>query len=123
MNDTTTNSHLDPDHRPSASVVQVRDGSVRATRPGSRLRALLHTPGPGVFPYRRSSDLRPERANAITEMRIAVPERMAQRHERSMNWKFIERSWRWAILRSEEHTSELQSRVDLVCRLPLEKKK
>src|SRR5438105_5339026 len=30
-------------------------------------------------------------------------------------------SRRWA--RSEEHTSELQSRVDLVCRLLLEKKK
>src|SRR5207247_10609889 len=29
--------------------------------------------------------------------------------------------WRWT--RSEEHTSELQSRVDLVCRLLLEKKK
>src|SRR5438105_11391011 len=30
----------------------------------------------------------------------------------------------WAFtLRSEEHTSELQSRVDLVCRLLLEKKK
>src|SRR5438105_12914237 len=28
-----------------------------------------------------------------------------------------------ALLRSEEHTSELQSRVDLVCRLLLEKKK
>src|SRR5438105_8065530 len=28
-----------------------------------------------------------------------------------------------SILRSEEHTSELQSRVDLVCRLLLEKKK
>src|SRR5438874_8419309 len=28
-----------------------------------------------------------------------------------------------AILRSEEHTSELQSRRDLVCRLLLEKKK
>src|SRR5699024_11881636 len=27
------------------------------------------------------------------------------------------------LLRSEEHTSELQSRFDLVCRLPLEKKK
>src|SRR5215471_20017945 len=27
------------------------------------------------------------------------------------------------VLRSEEHTSELQSRRDLVCRLPLEKKK
>src|SRR5207247_6406742 len=30
---------------------------------------------------------------------------------------------RLALLRSEEHTSELQSRVDLVCRLLLEKKK
>src|SRR5690349_24040521 len=30
---------------------------------------------------------------------------------------------RWSALRSEEHTSELQSRRDLVCRLLLEKKK
>src|SRR2546428_9296253 len=29
----------------------------------------------------------------------------------------------WQLLRSEEHTSELQSRSDLVCRLLLEKKK
>src|SRR6267378_7879889 len=29
----------------------------------------------------------------------------------------------WSIARSEEHTSELQSRRDLVCRLLLEKKK
>src|SRR5204863_7954581 len=29
----------------------------------------------------------------------------------------------WAEVRSEEHTSELQSRRDLVCRLLLEKKK
>src|SRR5438105_1493289 len=29
----------------------------------------------------------------------------------------------WESSRSEEHTSELQSRVDLVCRLLLEKKK
>src|SRR5438067_5451564 len=29
----------------------------------------------------------------------------------------------WAAYRSEEHTSELQSRFDLVCRLLLEKKK
>src|SRR5947207_7602322 len=37
------------------------------------------------------------------------------------------RSWRnpdsWQLLRSEEHTSELQSHSDLVCRLLLEKKK
>src|SRR5438105_9985042 len=33
-------------------------------------------------------------------------------------------SWRLPLApRSEEHTSELQSRVDLVCRLLLEKKK
>src|SRR5437868_10774426 len=31
--------------------------------------------------------------------------------------------WRGAATRSEEHTSELQSRFDLVCRLLLEKKK
>src|SRR2546421_12381223 len=34
------------------------------------------------------------------------------------------RSWTWPWkTRSEEHTSELQSRSDLVCRLLLEKKK
>src|SRR3712207_8105927 len=32
-------------------------------------------------------------------------------------------SWSMAVLRSEEHTSELQSRQYLVCRLLLEKKK
>src|SRR5690606_41009650 len=33
-------------------------------------------------------------------------------------------SWRWVVeARSEEHTSELQSRENLVCRLLLEKKK
>src|SRR5699024_11517250 len=31
--------------------------------------------------------------------------------------------WSVRVLRSEEHTSELQSRFDLVCRLLLEKKK
>src|SRR5690349_25176938 len=37
----------------------------------------------------------------------------------------MRRSQKWhpAIFRSEEHTSELQSRRDLVCRLLLEKKK
>src|SRR6516225_12133398 len=41
----------------------------------------------------------------------------------------LARAWRalhgdpWTILRSEEHTSELQSHVNLVCRLLLEKKK
>src|SRR2546422_7686949 len=33
------------------------------------------------------------------------------------------RTCRWCQVRSEEHTSELQSRLHLVCRLLLEKKK
>src|SRR2546422_7000290 len=33
------------------------------------------------------------------------------------------RRWRRPMIRSEEHTSELQSRLHLVCRLLLEKKK
>src|SRR2546430_5789655 len=37
----------------------------------------------------------------------------------------LERLWSWmpAAVRSEEHTSELQSQSNLVCRLLLEKKK
>src|SRR2546422_5780781 len=35
----------------------------------------------------------------------------------------LNRAWRLADTRSEEHTSELQSRLHLVCRLLLEKKK
>src|SRR5436309_6389217 len=39
-------------------------------------------------------------------------------------WRERRRSGRyWASARSEEHTSELQSRENLVCRLLLEKKK
>src|SRR6266571_9462406 len=37
-------------------------------------------------------------------------------------WRVGTRPWRWPA-RSEEHTSELQSHVNLVCRLLLEKKK
>src|SRR2546421_9694454 len=33
------------------------------------------------------------------------------------------KQFEWQVTRSEEHTSELQSRSDLVCRLLLEKKK
>src|SRR5437868_9661661 len=52
------------------------------------------------------------------------------------SWRYFRRGGGWAMLklmnepieagqhaRSEEHTSELQSRFDLVCRLLLEKKK
>src|SRR2546429_1805408 len=39
------------------------------------------------------------------------------------SWNRIFRAWRTKGPRSEEHTSELQSRLHLVCRLLLEKKK
>src|SRR5437868_15545440 len=47
---------------------------------------------------------------------------------RLFNWCGRSAASRWAAnfagrMRSEEHTSELQSRFDLVCRLLLEKKK
>src|SRR5438067_6268450 len=41
----------------------------------------------------------------------------------STTTKSVSRSARASASRSEEHTSELQSRFDLVCRLLLEKKK
>src|SRR5699024_6413066 len=39
--------------------------------------------------------------------------------ERNKDPKFIAKKYRWSSTRSEEHTSELQSRFDLVCRLLL----
>src|SRR4051812_49707630 len=43
--------------------------------------------------------------------------------ERGSTLPFVLVCWLVAALRSEEHTSELQSHVNLVCRLLLEKKK
>src|SRR3712207_8901075 len=61
---------------------------------------------PRVHPV--DGDLRPdEQPSAVGELVEARTERIVRAHER----------------RSEEHTSELQSRQYLVCRLLLEKKK
>src|SRR6266566_7168048 len=59
------------------------------------------------FPTRRSSDLR--RRSWCPPCRAGCSA-----------WR---RRWRWRRWRSEEHTSELQSPCNLVCRLLLEKKK
>src|SRR5699024_12287188 len=69
---------------------------------GSRALRDLHS-----FPTRRSSDL--ARLRRCTRRRRGV---------RAVGDRRSCRPWR-----SEEHTSELQSRFDLVCRLLLEKKK
>src|SRR3712207_7109491 len=62
---------------------------------------------------------REERANDIDVLRSQVEEEIQQLEEDREE----ERDQIQALRRSEEHTSELQSRQYLVCRLLLEKKK
>src|SRR5699024_12317469 len=73
------------------------------------------------FPTRRSSDLHAFRQVQAAPCQVgrrvdtigSISHRQVIRHLINI----------CGILRSEEHTSELQSRFDLVCRLLLEKKK
>src|SRR5438105_7555382 len=102
---------------------------------------MFHTPAPiHTFPTRRSSDLLRAAARAsikfarftqaTSRINPTIPARTNKGRE---NWARrslakpvrkgdasnpIERNV-WRRKRSEEHTSELQSRVDLVCRLLL----
>src|SRR5207247_7178904 len=85
------------------------------------------------FPTRRSSDLVVGKAHdrAAAGLLEEREGRAAERHERigadfdggleAVAANLVEAPLE--VVRSEEHTSELQSRVDLVCRLLLEKKK
>src|SRR5438094_1914801 len=72
------------------------------------------------FPTRRSSDLRAEARRARARLSRAFPTR-PRSHRPFLGVSATERQD--AGQRSEEHTSELQSPYDLVCRLLLEKKK
>src|SRR5699024_11772491 len=84
-------------------------------------------PDPHSFPTRRSSDLsdaHPEAGNAEDLAERPYDDDMFSRRP-PVGWcefsiRFIQHEI--AADRSEEHTSELQSRFDLVCRLLLEKK-
>src|SRR3712207_7629921 len=88
---------------------------------------IRRPPRSTLFPYttlfrsRRPHREQP-RAGAVHEVR---PEREAEGKERRRGCRCIERLEQRAegVARSEEHTSELQSRQYLVCRLLLEKKK
>src|SRR5690606_40783066 len=74
-------------------------------------RSLLDLP---PFPTRRSSDLR------LDQYILSLPDGLkTQMEEAGQRFSGGERH----RVRSEEHTSELQSRENLVCRLLLEKKK
>src|SRR5438132_3544336 len=67
---------------------------------------IRRPPRSTLFPTRRSSDLTPIQSIRLDE-RVVVTVPIATNR----------------VTRSEEHTSELQSHSDLVCRLLLEKKK
>src|SRR5207237_8646039 len=86
-------------------------------------RPHLHLPS---FPTRRSSDLpvqlcipRPMRMSSSNPLVVMRPI-FRPRRVRSVLTKGFEDD---ILMRSEEHTSELQSHLNLVCRLLLEKKK
>src|SRR5699024_12267106 len=75
------------------------------------------------FPTRRSSDLGARAGDALDgrSVRRLFAHRLWHNFQRSSGERRCPRPK--FFFRSEEHTSELQSRFDLVCRLLLEKKK
>src|SRR5690606_41676128 len=93
---------------------------------------------PPSCPTRRSSDLRIPDRPPLRDLRLArslssrrTRDRLGRRSRRSSPTRFdttpthelMKIAALVAGIRSEEHTSELQSRENLVCRLLLEKKK
>src|SRR5207249_9719376 len=79
--------------------------------PGKSARRDHRNPGPAGGDGRESCEPRLCRFGSET------PRQSVERFADSPSWDYV------ASFRSEEHTSELQSRFDLVCRLLLEKKK
>src|SRR5207249_11214034 len=92
----------------------------------SRAPRYLHS-----FPTRRSSDLVDQQGNLQPLVAATVPSvenslwQVFPDGRMQTTWKLNPKvvCMRPSGKRSEEHTSELQSRFDLVCRLLLEKKK
>src|SRR5947207_9300099 len=92
---------------------------------------LPRPPRSTLFPYRRSSDLRVGRIEHLMQDELHVAQvrgvlshgglLLVRRGSRCEGQRFV--FARGFGDRSEEHTSELQSHSDLVCRLLLEKKK
>src|SRR5690348_17421513 len=85
-------------------------------------RLIRPPPRPTLFPYTTlfRSLAAGQRGCGLTEAHVTEPdvdERLQPARDRRLVGEELDR------LRSEEHTSELQSPVHLVCRLLLEKKK
>src|SRR5690606_41819776 len=100
------------------------------TRPSLRLSALPPPPRPTPSPYTTLFRSRRHRG-APPPRRRHVPDRHDRRvgpvprqpHDSGAARRAAAERPPAAVVRSEEHTSELQSRENLVCRLLLEKKK
>src|SRR2546429_3590432 len=92
---------------------------------------IRRPPRSTLFPTRRSSDLVHEVREPGADLREQERRRLVERaRERELAEEFVaalNRQQHQVVdrepRRSEEHTSELQSRLHLVCRLLLEKKK
>src|SRR5438105_12191673 len=93
---------------------------------------IRRPPRSTLFPTRRSSDLDEQQDRSGAEAEGATSRRLGTRREAVVvdtRRHDLDAAGVGAVealeleARSEEHTSELQSRVDLVCRLLLEKKK
>src|SRR2546422_8012739 len=88
---------------------------------------IRRPPRSTLFPYTTLFRSLAERLDRAAEPRATPPAehllRPVREEDRPQREPYDERSQACHASRSEEHTSELQSRLHLVCRLLLEKKK
>src|SRR5207249_10633680 len=102
--------------------------TIRATAPSSGPSCSTQPPPPPrptLFPYTtlfRSPPWRAPWSRQQQALRLPSPRRRLRRSSSSARMKDRACGACAREIRSEEHTSELQSRFDLVCRLLLEKK-
>src|SRR2546430_12843976 len=85
---------------------------------------IRRPPRSTLFPYTPLSRSRFDLGKA-SRSRGERDRAQSERRERARGPRRVRRADgdRWSAVRSEEHTSELQSQSNLVCRLLLEKKK
>src|SRR5438876_11586473 len=106
--------------RAAAKDSAPRDTTAAARRPAGRTQGIDRHVGARVRERRIMLGLTQQQLADL----IGVTYQQAHKYERGINRVSAGRLFEIAqVLRSEEHTSELQSPVHLVCRLLLEKKK
>src|SRR5207247_3890340 len=78
-----------------------------------------------LWPFIRITHLESSNSRSFECENSCLPSHRSNwfKHKKDAQADYLRPRRKHGHLRSEEHTSELQSRVDLVCRLLLEKKK